>query len=333
MRKKILSLVAAIVAVTATYAQSTLVATLTHGDNVTMFYGTYALRDAHNAAESGDIINLSGGAFQGVDITKAVTLRGTGIDATDPTYILHDFRFRISEEDPGRLSMEGIRCPGTVTMVGTYANPYFLKCEFSDIIFSEYNITTKIKNATYVDCKITGKCESYQGWGDDQSTQQFINCYIGWYNNEDKETSAAFMNCIIRDADYTYNSQFGNCIIYTTENPGYTIPSSSIAINCVAVNYEDLFSESPASSGCSTASFAEVFKTFTGTYSDAETFELTDAAKTQYLGKDGTQVGLYGGVMPYTSTPSYPQITTMNVANKTTADGKLSVEIEVSAAQ
>ena len=42
---------------------------------------------------------------------------------------------------------------------------------------------------------------------------------------------------------------------------------------------------------------------------------------------------MYGGVLPYNSTPSYPQITKMNVANKTTADGKLSVEIEVSAAE
>jgi hypothetical protein len=42
---------------------------------------------------------------------------------------------------------------------------------------------------------------------------------------------------------------------------------------------------------------------------------------------------MHGGVLPYDATPSYPQITRMNVANKTTADGKLSVEIEVSAAE
>ena len=332
MRKKILSLVAAIVAVTATYAQSTLVATLTHGDNVTMFYGTYALRDAHDAAESGDIINLSGGAFQGVNITKALTLRGTGIDAAVPTHILHDFGFLISEEDPGRLSMEGIRCSGTVWMYGTYANPYFLKCEFSAICFGDQNNTAMIKNATFVDCKITSECKSY--YGKDQSTKQFINCFLNWFsNNDSQESPSIFTNCVIKDVDYTHNSQFGNCIIYTTQHQGNAIPSSSTAYNCLAVNYDNLFRDSPASSGCSSASFAEVFKTFTGTYSDAETFELTETAKTQYLGKDGTQVGLYGGVMPYTSTPSYPQITTMNVANKTTADGKLSVEIEVSAAQ
>ena len=66
---------------------------------------------------------------------------------------------------------------------------------------------------------------------------------------------------------------------------------------------------------------------------DDQQFELTDEAKTTFLGTDGTEVGMYGGVLPYNSTPSYPQITKVNVANKTTADGKLSVEIEVSATE
>ena len=53
----------------------------------------------------------------------------------------------------------------------------------------------------------------------------------------------------------------------------------------------------------------------------------------KYLGIDGTPVGKFGGMIPYDMMPSYPQITKMNVAAKTTADGKLSVEIGVSAAQ
>ena len=86
MKKLFLSLVAMMIA-TVSYSQNTLVATLSHCDNVTMYYGTYALRDAHAAAVSGDIINLSGGGFQSVDITKAITLRGVGIDDSYPTVI------------------------------------------------------------------------------------------------------------------------------------------------------------------------------------------------------------------------------------------------------
>ena len=82
--------------------------------------------------------------------------------------------------------------------------------------------------------------------------------------------------------------------------------------------------------------YATLFKTYPGgplALLDSETFELTDAAKTQYLGTDGTEVGIYGGNLPFDPTPSNPQITKCNVAAKSTADGKLSVDIEVNAAE
>ena len=333
MKKTILSFVVAIVATTTTYAQNTLVATLSHGDDIQMFYGTYALRDAHNAAVSGDIINLSGGAFQAITITKGVTLRGTGIDDIAPTYINGDLTINVASDDDNRLSMEGIRCTGKTTLKGTLNSPYFLKSMFYAII--NPNSSDKIKNALFANCKIEGY---YDLRG--SSSVQFINSYVYGFNNSftSSTSSASFINCVIYPYYNGFNtsdircSQLLNCIICTT-NGGNALPNSTMATNCVAIGYNDLFSGNAANTKNSTASFAEVFKNFTGTYSDEQTFELTDEAKTKYLGNDGTEVGMYGGVLPYSSTPSYPQITKMNVANKTTADGKLSVEIEVSAAE
>ena len=81
-------------------------------------------------------------------------------------------------------------------------------------------------------------------------------------------------------------------------------------------------------------SYTDVFKTLTvSSYNDSENFELTDEAKTTLLGIDGTQVGIYGGNMPFDSTPTNPQITKCNVAAKSTADGKLSVDITVNGAE
>lgn len=330
MKKLFLSLVAAMMAATATFAQSTLVATLTHGENVTMYYGTYALRDAHNAAVSGDVINLSGGAFQAIAITKAVTLRGSGIDAQDPTFIVNDIYINIPTTDKGRLSMEGIRCANRAYLQGTLTNAYFLKCQFYELQCYGSG-DTKVKNAMLANCKVTNYCFLYGS-----STFQFVNSYVNEFNNGSSNSAASFINCIVRGhygyAGYLSYSQLVNCIIYGSNND--YIPSSSVANNCVSVGFDyDIFKNTPSSTGCKKSSYSEVFKTFTGTYSDTETFELTSTAKTKYLGTDGTQVGMYGGVLPYTSTPSYPQITKMNVANKTTADGKLSVEIEVSAAK
>ena len=257
MKKLFLSLVAAMMAATATFAQSTLVATLTHGENVSMFYGTNALRDAINKAVSGDVINLSGGAFQSVEIKKAVTLRGSGIDTETPTYIINNFNISIPSSDKGRLSMEGIRCSGEVSLTGTFSNPYFLKCQFADIYFGYNRVTwnsvsTTIKNVMFADCKITGTIESDNG---DKSTMQFINCFIYFFSNYYGNTSAAFMNCVNRGAEYVRNSQFANCILYPSNDDLYNrFDATSIASNCVAVQYKNFFADSQASSGCKIAS-------------------------------------------------------------------------------
>lgn len=339
MKKLFLSLVAATLTATATFAQTTLVATLSHDGNITMYYGAYALRESMNAAQSGDVINLSGGAFQAADITKAVTLRGTGIDDAAPTYITNDFGINISTDDTNRLSMEGINCTGTITIKGTWSSPYFLRCKFYN--FDYESGTANVKNAMFANCKITGYY-----YLRNTSTVQFINSYVNSFRNYSETTAnASFINCLIKPygsgnyPEEIRSSQLLNCIIfqtYSSVNSSYKLPSTAVASNCVAIGYNNLFSSTAANTNnknVGRSEYAKVFKTFTGTYSDSQTFELADDAKTTYLGTDGTEVGLYGGVLPYSSTPSYPQITKMNVANKTTADGKLSVEIEVSAAE
>ncbi|MBO7069630.1 MAG: hypothetical protein J6W52_13305 [Bacteroidaceae bacterium] len=135
MKKLFLSLVALTIA-TMSYAQSNLVATLTHGDELIMFYGAYTLRDAHNAAENGDIINLSSGTFQAVDITKALTIRGAGADGDNITYIVNGFSINIPTDITKRLSFEGVRLSNTTTVKGTLTNPTFLKTIIDKISIS-----------------------------------------------------------------------------------------------------------------------------------------------------------------------------------------------------
>lgn len=330
MKKLFISMVAMIVAATS-YAQNTLVATLSHGTDISMFYGSYALKEAMNAAASGDIINLSGGAFQAVNISKAVTLRGTGIDNASPTYIVNDFQIEIPDTETGRLSMEGIRIANIMFFSSNISNPYFLKCQFNDVSYF-YSDLANVKDAMFADCKITGRYDL-----NGASTVQFINSYIYAFNNGNSEKAgASFINCVLSEG-YLYNfysSQLINCILVSLYNDNSsTFPSSSVGTNCVSIGFNYPFNDSLASTNNSTSTYEELFKNYTGTYSDDQTFELTDAAKTKFLGTDGTQVGMYGGVLPYTSTPSYPQISKMKASNKTTADGKLSVEIEVNAAQ
>lgn len=108
MKRLVLSLFA-LVCATVSFAQQNLVATLTHGDEVSMFYGTYAYRDAMNAAVDGDLINLSGGSFQACNITKAVAVRGAGAEAAQPTFIVNSFDIQIPTTTTERLTMEGLK--------------------------------------------------------------------------------------------------------------------------------------------------------------------------------------------------------------------------------
>lgn len=81
------------------FAQSTLVATLSRNDSIiSTFYGANALVNAHNAAQSGDVINLSSGNFSSTRIVKSITLRGMGmemdsINNIQPTTLIGDFLF------------------------------------------------------------------------------------------------------------------------------------------------------------------------------------------------------------------------------------------------
>lgn len=329
------------------YAQSTLVATLTHGTNITSYYGSNALSSAYYDAVSGDVINLSGGTFNSVGISKGITIRGTGIDYPIPTVITGNFNINIPSDDTHKLTIEGIRFGGTtrsdITMSGSFENPTFIKCQFNWQIKFDQNAA--IQNILFANCKLT---DLYSMNLDGSCSAQFVNSLVtGFINSAPSTSSASFVNCILHDkgtltAKSYANSQLINCFLcyYSPNNNGnakttFALPTSSKGFNCVTIHYTAPYANAQgAFVDCtSVSSYGAVFKDFTGVYSDAQTFELTDDAKTTYLGADGEQAGLYGGLLPYTSTPSYPTITKMDVAKKTSADGKLSVDIEVSAAE
>lgn len=93
-----------------------------------------------------------------------------------------------------------------------------------------------------------------------------------------------------------------------------------------------MFKEIPNSTNTYISDITTIFKTYTGQSLqklDGENFELTDEAKKKYLGSDGTEVGIYGGKLPFDAVSTNPRITKCEVDGKTTADGKLSVKVEV----
>ncbi len=334
MKKFLISLVMLLnLSVAGLFAQTSMVATLSHGDSIAMYYGNYALRDALNAAESGDVISLSGGSFAAVNINKAVSIRGAGFDVSLPTFINGDFKVSIPDNEEKRLSIEGIRSTATITFEGGQGcSSYIQKCHLYAVRFVRTSISANITNCNityYIDTQYSPSCNV-----------QLLNSFVNGLPGNNDESKFACVNCIFnvgnsRDSPPKgiKNGQFLNCIFFSPGEFGSTLQTSSIALNCVSINAKNIFAANEANLGNHFSSFEELFKDFTGGNFENQKFELTDEAKAKFLGTDSTEVGWYGGAFPYTSIPSYPRITKMNVANKSTADGKLSVEIEVSAAK
>ena len=348
MKKLFLSLVAVMVA-TVSFAQGSLLATLSHDGEINAYYGSNALKSAMAAAENGDVITLSSGQFNAVNITKNITLRGAGMsvstDSLNPhesTIIQGAFTINVADTLSGRVAIEGIYSNSQITYTGTLKNAQFLKCRFERFIAGTNAI---VYNTSFIHCRI------YNGFTmNDNSNAYFINCIVCCPNSSYTTSTIEFDNCFIK---YDYNSSYGNCsndivnayyknciIQSTATTASNQIPSSCVTYNCIGLGYSELFANMTLKNSTNkyVSTISSVFKTYNTTGSntyinDSWTFELTETAAATYLGTDGTQVGVYGGNLPYDEEPTIPQITKCNVASKSTADGKLSVDIQVKAAE
>ena len=347
MKKNFLRLMMLFVAAVLTnnaFAQGSLLATLSHEGTISTYYGVQAWKQAHDAAENGDVITLSSGIFNSVDITKAITVRGAGmgIDTTavgESTIILGDFNINIAEPGSNRLTLEGIYSNHMITYMNVI-NPLFLKCRLKSVTYYDKS-NSVLKDASFIHCRIADEL-----WLASNSSASCVNSVIeDPYSASVSASNFEFVNCDINFTctnykavlylSHVYSSSFKNCVI-NVHNSNDNVDSSCTAYNCVGFGSGSMFKYVTNATNKTVSDYASLFKTYTGANLgnlNFENFELTDAAKTQYLGTDGTEVGIYGGSLPFDPTPSIPQITKCNVAAKSTADGKLSVDIEVNAAE
>ena len=217
MKKFLISLVMLLnLSVAGLFAQGSLIATLSHGDSIAMYYGSYALRDALNAAESGDVISLSGGSFVAVDINKAVSIRGAGIDVSLPTFINGEFKVSIPDNEEKRLSIEGIRSTATITFEGGQGcSSYITKCHLYALKFQRTSISANIIN-----CYITHDISSNNS---PSCKVQLLNSFVNSLpNNSANNLTHLSVNSIFIVGNYAYNNafntdngQFFNCIFFS----------------------------------------------------------------------------------------------------------------------
>ena len=342
MKKLFLSLVAAFVCTASLFAQSTLVATLEHNGTLSNYYGENALATAHEAAVNGDVITLSSGQFTSsgyLTITKAITIRGAGIQNNEsmqnPTVWANvDILFRPTSGDENcHLIVEGIQFNSGIS-IQTSADVIteFRKC-FMD------NLGQMNSNTRFIDCKIQNV--RLRGAVNNGSAY-FTNCIInkGGMNWQDGILPTTIQNsillCAFPGATYIkwYLTTISNSIIF---NPAYFIGRNEDATNYCSVSncvmaQSDNVVNIDAGNCTQIADIYSIFKTWRGYTYLTEfingNFELTDAAKTTYLGSDGTQVGIYGGAVPYSERVNAPRITTFNTASQV-QNGTINVRVVV----
>lgn len=345
--KKLFSLLSMLCMSMVVFAQGSLLATLSHDGEISAYYGAKALSSALDAAVDGDVITLSSGTFNACDITKSVTIRGAGMEvdsitATAPTIISGDFTIN----GTNKLVLEGFFHNQTLYYTNTVKNPMFLKCRFNEIDGKD---DFYLENANFIHCRITGLL--YLG---EESSASCLNSIITDPISHSKTTSNfEIVNCIVRftsmqdnvwnseslqkrSPSHVFSSSLSNCFIEYNNNFGNTwytgrFPSSTTLFYNVS-NHTHAFDNSTNTTN-KVSNYDGLFKTFKGTYTDTETFELNNDAKSTFLGSDGKEIGIYGGSLPYSAIPSNPRITKCEVAAKSTADGKLSVDIVVNGAE
>lgn len=291
-------------------------ATLKHNDSISVYYGANAFVQAYNAAVNGDVITLSDGIFNTTNVRKGITLRGNGAC--------------------GDTSRNAI---GTYFLDGFYVRGLGDSLQFSaeGIYFQTFDAGTSGSDASYntkfTKCRIT----SCAGYG-----IQAVNCVIGYCNGSSSHTNI-YANCVLNGfPDYstcnncimkgTYNSlyhyAYNNCIVINTSTYAHSLAGA--VMDCILIGR--FSNTSPASSRNVTMNISDVFENWNGNTisTDLEKYVLKSSVSDTIVGFDGSEVGIFGGFMPFEKwTPTYSVIKRCNVSNRTTADGKLSVDIEV----
>lgn len=320
------------------------------GDVITLSGGAFTAPSSWTKA-----VTLRGaGCYEGADNSREVTSIG------------NDFKLAIPAEIETTMTIEGIKFKSNFNF--SYNNGYdtnnnttFLKCHFSG------EISSVSHNTNFYNCVLSNSL-SFGADADDLAEVYLFNCYVNDPYNYRGYVSVELTNCIVRFSQTSQNSgsqniwrleyaKYNNCIFLGNIQVSKNIPSDfNIPTNCTATNclscycaYKNATETEDAiydynifdEMGNSTNQYLEngkpihetitsVFKTYNGTdwFTFNELYELTDEAKATYIGSDGTQIGLHGGI-GFDLVPSTLQITKCEVAPRSTSDGKLSVSIEV----
>ena len=309
------------------------IATLQHGDAVSVFKGNGALAEALTSAVNGDVITLSQGTFNAAPITKSVSIYGMGFEENKTTgtlksIITGNLDIGIANGSCSNIHLEGLYLDGSFYL-GT----------------SVFEQNTSVTNLTVI--KVYARKITYINANTDDIF--FNQCILpnGFYSSPEtsykyKASNLYLRNCYLygqlRNFQLTDNSiTLDHCIFNTPNNDGVFRDTacpitmiSSIYCNgygawppagsnmeyCLSNNnYIISRSYNPGFNTCyctNTNAWVGIFtdNNENATYSQTRTYELQQP--TVWVDADGKEIGIHGG-NGWSKVPSTPVVKNLSV--------------------
>ena len=288
---------------------------LQSGAATTIYDGTQ-ISTAIGAASKGDILYLSEGTYDSFTIDKEILVRGVG----ENTWIEGDVTISIPNNATlTQAVLEGVNVSGTITLTQPATNLIIRNTKVLDV-----KVNGALTNGLIDRCWITGTFWMNNNTNNTtvkNSKVKFISAGSLTYN------TCTFLNCNIgKRKNNTTAAVFTNCIIGSYKNlgemNGLGTMESSVFTNTLFNTYDGSIGSSSSKTNC------YFISEYDGAC-DQNTLE-SRVDLSEYLGTDGTQVGVYGGTTPFTLDPQVAKVTESTFTVDTDAK-KLTVKLKVAA--
>lgn len=343
MKKTILSfLILGIVCLIKVNAQNP-VTTLQHNGTTQVYYGQSSFSDALGAAVNGDTLVLSAGFYTApTSISKGVKVYGSGhfpdsANVPKRTTIMSGLSINAGADS---LRLEGLYINGNINYAAASSINYVnvIRCRLGNALFNSTSATASKNFCSYEECFIEGGINFYN-YGNNFLLKNSIISGVTSINGLSAPIGNISGNALIEGnislpCTINYNSFIrqvyssiikNNILICTTH---FNTCSGNYINNNLFVSSSVDFTGNSSNNNYFGVPQSSIFVNQTGNTIDySHNYHLQNPS--QYLGTDGTQVGIYGGTTPFKEkgATSNPQITNRNIATQTDVNGNLQINI------
>ncbi len=304
------------------------------------FNGSGGFTQACNEAFAGDTIYLPGGGFTAPStIDKQLLIFGAGHypDSTAVTSKTIINGSVILSENADGFHIEGVDITGNFSISNNHAvdNIKIKYCRIQGAIGIVGNQSNPVMNLMLVNCVIAGNVSL----SNTQNAGIFNSLFNGEISGTDGnlfQNNIFFLNnrssTIFRYTLIGNNNTLENNLFLRTQDREIS-GNSNIVKNNITPKTDPFWGTTPIESDNYTnVPVTDIFINQTGNIFDY-THDYHLQTPEIYIGTDGKQVGIYGGPHPYKegAVPSNPHFVIGNIASQSDAEGKLNIEIKVTA--